>query len=100
MSTGTQDAAWAVVLHPAPDPADRTVAGDPARVERAPRTAPAAATCDGEGVRLLLVRHGQIPSNVHGILDTAEPGPSLNDIGREQARALVPTLADEPIEGL
>lgn len=51
-------------------------------------------------MRLLLVRHGQIPSNVHGILDTAEPGPSLTDLGREQARALVPTLADEPIEGL
>jgi probable phosphoglycerate mutase len=51
-------------------------------------------------VRLLLVRHGQIPSNVHGILDTDEPGPSLTDLGREQARALVATLADEPIHGL
>jgi probable phosphoglycerate mutase len=51
-------------------------------------------------VRLLLVRHGQIPSNVHGILDTDVPGPSLTDLGREQARALVTTLADEPIEGL
>lgn len=51
-------------------------------------------------MRLLLVRHGQIPSNVHGILDTDEPGPSLTDLGREQARALVTTLHDEPIEGL
>ncbi|HEV7623182.1 MAG TPA: histidine phosphatase family protein, partial [Amnibacterium sp.] len=51
-------------------------------------------------MRLLLVRHGQIPSNVHGILDTAEPGPSLTDLGREQARALVGTLADEPLDGL
>lgn len=51
-------------------------------------------------MRLLLVRHGQIPSNVHGILDTDEPGPSLTDLGREQARTLVTTLEDEPIEGL
>ncbi|MCU1472269.1 histidine phosphatase family protein [Amnibacterium sp.] len=51
-------------------------------------------------MRLLLVRHGQIPSNVHGMLDTDEPGPPLTDLGREQASALVGTLADEPIEGL
>ncbi|MGN6744478.1 MAG: histidine phosphatase family protein [Amnibacterium sp.] len=51
-------------------------------------------------MRLLLVRHGQIPSNVHGILDTDEPGPSLTDLGREQARALAGTLGDEAIDGL
>jgi probable phosphoglycerate mutase len=51
-------------------------------------------------VRLLLVRHGQIPSNVHGILDTAVPGPSLTEVGQEQARALSRTLAGEPIESL
>jgi len=51
-------------------------------------------------VRLLLVRHGQIPSNVDGILDTDAPGPSLTDLGRRQAEALVGTLGDEPIDGL
>jgi probable phosphoglycerate mutase len=49
-------------------------------------------------VRLLLIRHAQIPSNVLGILDTSAPGPSLTDLGREQARALGGTLDDEPIE--
>jgi broad specificity phosphatase PhoE len=49
-------------------------------------------------VRLLLVRHAQIPSNVLGILDTDAPGPSLTDLGREQALALGSTLGDEPIE--
>ena len=51
-------------------------------------------------MRLLLVRHGQIPPNVLGILDTDEPGPSLTDLGRDQARALVTTLAEEPLEAL
>jgi broad specificity phosphatase PhoE len=49
-------------------------------------------------VRLLLIRHAQVPANVLGILDTARPGPSLTDLGREQARALRATLGDEPIE--
>ena len=49
-------------------------------------------------MRLLLIRHAQIPSNVLGILDTGAPGPSLTDLGREQARALGGTLGDEPIE--
>jgi probable phosphoglycerate mutase len=49
-------------------------------------------------VRLLLVRHAQIPSNVLGVLDTDRPGPSLTALGREQAAALGETLADEPIE--
>jgi probable phosphoglycerate mutase len=49
-------------------------------------------------VRLLLIRHAQIPSNVLGILDTDAPGPSLTDLGREQARALAGTLHGEPIE--
>jgi broad specificity phosphatase PhoE len=49
-------------------------------------------------VRLLLIRHAQIPSNVLGVLDTDAPGPSLTELGREQARALADTLGDEPIE--
>jgi probable phosphoglycerate mutase len=50
-------------------------------------------------VRLLLIRHAQVPANVLGVLDTAEPGPSLTDLGREQALALRSTLGDEPLEG-
>ena len=32
-------------------------------------------------MRLLLIRHGQTPSNVLGLLDTAVPGPGLTDLG-------------------
>lgn len=39
-------------------------------------------------MRLLLVRHGQTPSNVAGAIDTALPGPGLTDLGHRQARAL------------
>jgi broad specificity phosphatase PhoE len=49
-------------------------------------------------VRLLLIRHGQTPSNVLGLLDTDRPGPGLTDLGREQAWALRRTLADERID--
>jgi probable phosphoglycerate mutase len=48
--------------------------------------------------RLILVRHGQTRSNVHGLLDTDLPGPGLTPLGREQAAALVDGLADERID--
>jgi broad specificity phosphatase PhoE len=51
-------------------------------------------------VRLLLVRHGQTTSNVRHLLDTAEPGAALTDLGRQQADALVGVLADESIDVL
>jgi broad specificity phosphatase PhoE len=51
-------------------------------------------------MRLLLIRHGQTPSNVRGLLDTAVPGPGLTRLGREQAQALPEALAGEPIEAL
>ena len=51
-------------------------------------------------MRLLLIRHGQTPSNVDGILDTRLPGPGLTELGRSQAAALPTTLADEPIGAL
>ena len=35
--------------------------------------------------RLVLMRHGQTPSNVAGALDTALPGAPLTPLGREQA---------------
>lgn len=49
-------------------------------------------------MRLILVRHGQTSSNVGGLLDTAEPGADLTDLGREQAAALPEALAHEPID--
>ena len=49
-------------------------------------------------MRLLLVRHGQTPSNVLQLLDTDVPGPELSEIGQQQARALVDTLVDEKVD--
>lgn len=51
-------------------------------------------------MRLLLIRHGQTPSNVKRLLDTAEPGPGLTPLGQEQAAALPDALAGERIEAL
>ena len=49
-------------------------------------------------MRLILIRHGQTPSNVLGALDTAHPGPGLTDLGLAQAQALVGSLAGEKID--
>jgi len=51
-------------------------------------------------MRLLLIRHGQTPSNVGNHLDTARPGAGLTALGLEQAAALPRLLADEPIGAL
>jgi broad specificity phosphatase PhoE len=51
-------------------------------------------------MRLLLIRHGQTPSNVEYLLDTAIPGPGLTALGEQQAAALPEALADEDIEAL
>ncbi|MGV4984464.1 histidine phosphatase family protein [Streptomyces sp. NRAIS4] len=51
-------------------------------------------------MRLLLVRHGETPSNLHHLLDTAVPGPALTPLGEAQAAALPKALADEDIEAL
>ncbi|AKJ09631.1 histidine phosphatase [Streptomyces incarnatus] len=51
-------------------------------------------------MRLLLVRHGETPSNVRHLLDTAVPGPALTELGEAQAAALPEALADEDIEAL
>jgi broad specificity phosphatase PhoE len=48
-------------------------------------------------MRLILIRHGQTPSNVHGTLDTRIPGPGLTDLGRTQAERLPETLRVERI---
>lgn len=51
-------------------------------------------------MRLLLIRHGQTPSNLKHLLDTAEPGPGLTALGEEQAAALPGALASERIDAL
>ncbi|MGW5772402.1 histidine phosphatase family protein [Streptomyces longwoodensis] len=51
-------------------------------------------------MRLLLVRHGQTPTNVNYLLDTGVPGPGLTDLGRRQAAALPQALAGEDIAAL
>lgn len=51
-------------------------------------------------MRLLLIRHGQTPSNLTHLLDTAAPGPGLTPLGQEQAQALPALLAGERIDAL
>ncbi|MFE1954344.1 MULTISPECIES: histidine phosphatase family protein [Streptomyces] len=51
-------------------------------------------------MRLLLIRHGQTPSNLKRLLDTAEPGPGLTPLGQRQAAALPGALAEERIDAL
>jgi probable phosphoglycerate mutase len=51
-------------------------------------------------MRLLLIRHGQTPSNVKSLLDTAVPGPGLTELGERQAAALPEALADEDVEAV
>ncbi|MFG3251719.1 histidine phosphatase family protein [Streptomyces sp. NPDC048187] len=51
-------------------------------------------------MRLLLIRHGQTPSNLKHLLDTAEPGPGLTALGQEQAAALPDALGSEEIDAL
>lgn len=51
-------------------------------------------------MRLLLLRHGQTPANVDGILETSIPGPGLTELGRRQALAVPAALADERIDAI
>ncbi|WP_409468446.1 histidine phosphatase family protein [Streptomyces sp. HC307] len=51
-------------------------------------------------MRLLLVRHGQTPTNLAYLLDTTVPGPGLTELGERQAAALPAALADEDIEAV
>jgi len=51
-------------------------------------------------MRLILIRHGQTPANVKGILESSVPGPGLTDLGSQQADQLVEALRDVPIDAL
>jgi len=50
-----------------------------------------------DGLRLILVRHGQTASNVRMALDSAPPGPPLTEEGRQQAADFAQSLVDEPV---
>jgi probable phosphoglycerate mutase len=49
---------------------------------------------------LILIRHGQTPSNVLGLLDTAPPGPGLTALGAEQAAAIPQALDGQRVDAL
>ncbi|WP_194419801.1 histidine phosphatase family protein [Microbacterium abyssi] len=51
-------------------------------------------------MRLLLIRHGQTPSNVAGALDTARPGAALTALGFAQAAAIPQVLESEQVDGV
>lgn len=51
-------------------------------------------------MHLLLIRHGQTPSNVAGKLDTATPGPGLTELGYRQAARIPQALESRPIDGI
>ena len=51
-------------------------------------------------MRLILIRHGQTPDNVEGILGSTIPGPALTDLGHEQAAAIPAALASETIDAI
>lgn len=51
-------------------------------------------------MRLLLIRHGQTPSNVAGALDTGFPGARLTPLGEAQARAVPAALVEDRISGI
>ncbi|ALO65909.1 hypothetical protein AS189_04645 [Arthrobacter alpinus] len=51
-------------------------------------------------MRLILIRHGQTPNNVRGVLDTAVPGPGLTPLGELQAAAIPDAVAGQNIAAL
>lgn len=51
-------------------------------------------------MKLLLVRHGQTPANVAGIISTAGPGPGLTALGIEQAEAIPRAFGDRSIDSI
>ncbi|MET0191080.1 MAG: histidine phosphatase family protein, partial [Pseudonocardia sediminis] len=60
----------------------------------------AAVPPDDGALRLVLVRHGRTPSNVSRALDTALPGPSLDELGRAQADEVAGLFADWPVRAV
>lgn len=51
-------------------------------------------------MRLILIRHGQTPANVAGVLESTVPGPGLTELGYQQAAALPEALREEKIDAI
>ena len=51
-------------------------------------------------MRLILIRHGQTPNNVRGLLDTAVPGPGLTPLGELQAAAVPDAVSGHILHAL
>lgn len=51
-------------------------------------------------MRVLMLRHGQTPSNVRGLLDTGAPGPGLTPLGQRQAEAVPQALRDRELDAV
>ena len=51
-------------------------------------------------MRLFFIRHGQTPSNVAGLLDTAVPGPGLTELGERQAAEIPEALQSTPVDAI
>src|SRR5690625_2955275 len=51
-------------------------------------------------MRILMLRHGQTPSNVRGLLDTGAPGPGLTPLGQRQAEAIPGVLRERDIDAV
>lgn len=51
-------------------------------------------------MRLFLIRHGQTPSNVAGLLDSAAPGPGLTELGMRQAAEIPDALQSTPVDAV
>ncbi|WP_017609564.1 histidine phosphatase family protein [Nocardiopsis xinjiangensis] len=51
-------------------------------------------------MRVYLLRHGQTPSNVAGLLDTGAPGPGLTPLGERQAQALPGAFGGRALDAL
>lgn len=47
-----------------------------------------------------MLRHGQTPSNVQGLLDTGAPGPGLTRLGQRQAEAVPQALKDREVDAV
>lgn len=64
------------------------------------RARDAAVPPEDGALRLVLVRHGRTPANVTRALDTALPGPGLDELGQAQAADVAELFADWPVRAL
>ena len=62
--------------------------------------APSAHAADHHTIVLTFVRHGRSAANVAGIIDTAEPGPDLTDLGQQQAHDVANQLSVNRYDGI